>query len=117
MRVRGLRVADAAEAALRYARYRASPSRAVTRLAHAAGDAEVPNDLKVLARKVDRGLDLAGVRCLGRAVVIAEMLRARGLPAGLAITIDPAAPRSAHAEPAVGEWTLRMLDEGHRRMR
>lgn len=117
MRVRGLRVADAAEAALRYARYRAAPRRAVTRLANAAGDAEVPNDLKVLARKVDRGLDTLGVRCLGRAVVVAEMLRSRGLPAGLAITVDPAQPRDAHAEPAVGDWTLRMLDEGHRRLR
>lgn len=117
MRVRGLRLAEIAEAAAGYARYRAAPRRAVTRLADKAGDAPVPEELERLARKVDRGLELVGVRCLGRAVVIAGMLRRRGLPAGLAITVDPAAPSRAHAEPAVGEWTLRMLDPGHARLR
>jgi hypothetical protein len=111
-------VADVAEAALRYARYRAAPAKAVAALTRAGtGDADVPADLRVLARKVDRGLGLVGVRCLGRAVVVAQMLRRRGLPAGLAITVDPANPRDAHAEPAVGEWTLRATEPGHRRLR
>jgi hypothetical protein len=97
-----------AEAVLRLARYRARRRARAARLltAPASGrTALAPEELR-LALRVDRRLDRLGVACLGRAVVVAEMLRARGVAAYVRLGVAAHDPRDAHAEVAVGSALL-----------
>jgi len=48
-----------------------------------------------------------GIACLARSVVVARMLRSRGVGATVSLSVAADAPRSAHAEVAVGKQPLR----------
>ena len=97
-----------AEAAVRLARYRLARRKRAARLltAPAPGRTSLAPDELRLALRVDRRLDRVGVACLGRAVVVAEMLRARGVAAYVRVGVAATDPSDAHAEVAVGSAFL-----------
>ncbi len=103
------------EVSLEYARYRLGrPKRAVHALTQACGGREELSSAEhVLARKGNRGLQRLGVRCLGRAVVMARILRRRGVAGSITLSVAADDPRRAHAELAIGGRPLRPLPEGH----
>ena len=97
-----------AEALARLARYRTARRARAARLLTppVEGRTALTPDEVALALRVDRRLGRAGIACLGRAVVVAEMLRARGVAAYVRLGVAAGDPRDAHAEVAVGSALL-----------
>jgi hypothetical protein len=102
------------EAAAEYVRFRLGPTASARRLVSPApGRRELSPAERNLAGFTDAGLRRLGVRCLGRSVVVARMLRRRGIDARLSFSVAAAQREAAHAEVAVGERPLRAHPEGN----
>lgn len=108
MKVRGVPTSALAEAAARLTvrsmRIPRSTMRAL--LADAPGRETLSAQERRLASGVDGAMRRLGVRCLRRSVVVAEMLRRRGIAARVRLSVDPSHPRHAHAEVEVGGESL-----------
>jgi Transglutaminase-like superfamily len=105
MRIRGVPVAPLLQA-IALAAVRPRP-----RLAGLISDTEGRQHLTDEERRLALGAESAlrhlGVRCLRRSVVVAGMLRRRGVAARIRISISHGEPREAHAEVEVGGVPLR----------
>ena len=109
MRIRSLSVSEMAEAARLYLGYRARrPVDSVRPLLEpVAGRDRLSVQERRMALAVDNSLRRLGVRCLARATVVGQMLRARGVAARVSLSVSGADPRHAHAEVEVDGRTLR----------
>lgn len=102
------------EAGLRYARFKTErPGPALQKLLDASGRTSLSDDERRFALRADAGMRRLGIACLARSVVVARMLRRRGVAATVSLSVAAGAPRSAHAEVAVGNGPLRPHPEGN----
>ena len=104
MKVRGVPASALAEAGARLAVRSVRIPRGAMQalLEETAGRGTLSRDERRLVSGVDRAMQRLGVRCLRRSVVVAEMLRRRGVAARVRLSVDAARPRHAHAEVEVG---------------
>jgi len=102
------------EAGLGYARYRSRrPASTLRQLLDGQGRARLSDTERRLALRADAGMRRLGIACLARSAVVAGMLRRRGVAATVSLSVAAGAPRSAHAEVAVGGQPLRAHPMGN----
>jgi hypothetical protein len=112
---RGFRAsATRIQAIVRYARRRPASGPAFLRAMldpPAEGRSELTAEERRDAMRTDAMLRRLGVRCLWRAAIVTDRLRASGVAARIGLTISARDPRRAHAEPEVGGEPLRPYGE------
>ena len=105
-----------AETGVEYVRYRLNTKRSFQRVMSGSSGRRVltPPEAE-MARRATYGLTRLGVRCLARSVVVATMLRRRGIAAAVSLSIERtrSSRRPAHAEVAVGGIALRAHPDGN----
>jgi hypothetical protein len=109
MRVRGVPAHVLAEAGARLLASMARPPRRrlPALVLPVAGRSILQREERRLVLGVDGALRRLGIRCLRRAVIVAEMLRRRGVAARVELSVAIESPVEAHAEVEVGGQTLR----------
>jgi transglutaminase superfamily protein len=109
VKLRGVPLSALGEALVRLLLVRRGDTRErVAGLLESTGGREsMTRDEQALAIGTDGALRRLGVRCLWRSIVIAEMLRRRGVDARLRLSVSAARPSVAHAEVEIDGHSLR----------
>jgi hypothetical protein len=105
MRIRGVPVTALLQA-ITLAAFPPRP-RVAALITDTEGRRRVTEEERRLALGAESALRHLGVKCLRRSVVVAGMLRRRGVAARIRISISPEDPREAHADVEVGGVPLR----------